>query len=485
MNMTIVKANAVLLCLLMALLISCKETKIISKVSLSVLTNESGLSTYVRINTYDLVSFEEIPLSEGKVDSTLKVNISLDIQQPVMAYYEVAGKFGPLYLEPGYELVLNFKKDRIQFEGVGAAVNNYLARATYLHNTIANANNKPYYTVSTQEFLDRLDSITKALSSFHKYYTDSVKLPEGTIHLLDARNKLNSYALLNYYSTGKQIDLRNDLSERALSNVASEEILYDTTFLINHIVEYAGAINMYLDHEFYRKFYLNKNPEEIQATKELFPGIANKEINDRKYHAMIKEFLLSKNISYWMRSLGLTPSVDSIFDQFKHNYPSSTHLSALKRQYEEWLAISPGTSAPDFSGLTLDGKTLSLKDLKGKVVYIDVWATWCAPCIKEIPFAKKLQGRFEGNNQVQFVNISIDRDKEAWKHFVLSDKSWRGLHLHLEEKEKDMFWKNYKMFGVPTYILIDQTGRIINAKALRPSEGGIELQLRNLVSKGV
>jgi thiol-disulfide isomerase/thioredoxin len=69
------------------------------------------------------------------------------------------------------------------------------------------------------------------------------------------------------------------------------------------------------------------------------------------------------------------------------------------------MAIPPGNKAPDFADTTPEGKLVSLHDLAGKVVYIDVWATWCGPCRKEIPYAKKLQKEFTGNSKIAFVNI--------------------------------------------------------------------------------
>jgi hypothetical protein len=64
--------------------------------------------------------------------------------------------------------------------------------------------------------------------------------------------------------------------------------------------------------------------------------------------------------------------------------------------------LGPGKPATDVTGLTTDGKKVSLSSLKGKVVYVDVWATWCAPCRAEFPDSKKLVKEFEGNDQVEF-----------------------------------------------------------------------------------
>jgi thiol-disulfide isomerase/thioredoxin len=128
---------------------------------------------------------------------------------------------------------------------------------------------------------------------------------------------------------------------------------------------------------------------------------------------------------------------------------------------------------------------VSIKDLKGKVVYIDAWATWCAPCVEEIPASKKSQQEFAGEENIQFLNVSVDSDKSRWENFLNEDKSWGGLHIILEPEKIDSFYTTYKLFGVPGFILIDQSGNIVNMKAPRPSDEKIKVEIKKLLEKEI
>ena len=110
-----------------------------------------------------------------------------------------------------------------------------------------------------------------------------------------------------------------------------------------------------------------------------------------------------------------------------------------------------------------------MSDFKGKIIYIDVWATWCGPCVTEIPSTIEFQKSLQGNNDVVFLNVSVDKNVEAWKNKVIKEKEWEGIHIILNRKQYDSLAINYRLVGIPQYILIDQNGIIANAKAPRPS----------------
>lgn len=129
-----------------------------------------------------------------------------------------------------------------------------------------------------------------------------------------------------------------------------------------------------------------------------------------------------------------------------------------------------GKPAPDIVLNTPDGKQVTLSSiLNGKFTYIDVWATWCGPCVKEIPHLEKLVERFKGNDKVQFVSISVDTNWKAWKTKLDKDRpQWAQYVLTAENNEQ--FSKDWGITGIPRFIMIDAKGNIFNPDATRPSD---------------
>lgn len=146
---------------------------------------------------------------------------------------------------------------------------------------------------------------------------------------------------------------------------------------------------------------------------------------------------------------------------------------ALKRR---WI---PGTPAPDFKYRDINGKTVSLKDLKGKYVYIDVWATWCGPCKGEIPHLQRLEEKMHGR-KIVFVSISCDANRLAWERMV-NEKKLGGIQLQIEGD--NAFLSAFGVEGIPRFILLDKKGRVVNAWMSRPSEPETEKVLLGL--KGI
>lgn len=158
-------------------------------------------------------------------------------------------------------------------------------------------------------------------------------------------------------------------------------------------------------------------------------------------------------------------------------------MMGLKRYYQEELAMQKLNNAPSptFNYENHKGGKTKLEDLRGKYIYIDVWATWCGPCIAEIPHLKIVEEKFHGKN-IEFVGISIDtkKDYEKWKKFVVT-KELVGTQLFADNDWNSEFVKAYGISGIPRFILIDPKGNVVDANADRPSSPALTTQLENLL----
>lgn len=130
-----------------------------------------------------------------------------------------------------------------------------------------------------------------------------------------------------------------------------------------------------------------------------------------------------------------------------------------------------GKPSPSFKNYESDkGKKVSLSDLRGKYVFIDVWATWCGPCKYEIPYLKELEAKYHGKN-ITFLSISVDRqkDKEKWKKMIIKEVLG-GIQLLADKEIESQFIKDYFIEGIPRFILLDPQGNLISYDTPRPSE---------------
>ncbi|MES2779254.1 MAG: TlpA disulfide reductase family protein, partial [Bacteroidota bacterium] len=155
-------------------------------------------------------------------------------------------------------------------------------------------------------------------------------------------------------------------------------------------------------------------------------------------------------------------------------------LATIDSRYHITASLLPGSDAPTFTLQTKDGKSVSLSDFKGKIVYLDFWASWCGPCMREVPYTKTLQDTF-ATKEVVFVYVSIDESKEDWIS-AMTSKKMKGVHLWAKGFEH-MVPKKYAVQGIPSYFLIDRSGKMINSAAPRPSDAEVYAEIEKALAK--
>jgi len=143
----------------------------------------------------------------------------------------------------------------------------------------------------------------------------------------------------------------------------------------------------------------------------------------------------------------------------------------ITEMYDVLKELVKGKPSPKFVDYeNYAGGTTSLDDLKGKYVYIDVWATWCGPCLAEIPSLKKVEKQYHGKN-IQFLSVSIDdvKDHGKWKDMI-KEKELGGVQVFADNNWNSAFVEGYLIKGIPKFILLDPQGNIVTANAPRPSD---------------
>lgn len=493
-DMNLFLRNFLLLSIPILFLFGCKHTG----GDKAKITIRSRSQTNAEVRVIHYAALGQRTIAESKTDSTGFGSFEIILQKPMFVNIQIGEKYSEIYLAPGYDLQINEAgqeyKIPLTFSGKGANVNNYISWVNSAVEGIKWAKGKGLNELTYEEFLNRFDSLKTTINRFHNSYIDSVALPNDLSVKLQYKNSIKFFEVAQEFKFYKLNDRLNkkweaqnngkDYLEAKVSNEfenLAKEVPFDSTLLEDGYNDYQTLLN------YYWHSHINLRVSEqllvSKAQASLMPLMANALIKKGDYPEAIREFLIAFDLQYRFRENGITPETDSVFNSFRETYHHSVYLAALNKDYDAWLAIAPGKPAPKLEGYTLDGTKVSIKDLRGKVVYMDVWATWCGPCVAEIPASKKLQQEFAGDDRIQFLNVSVDSRKPDWQNFLANDKAWKGLHINIEADKIDSLYLRYKLLGVPTYILIDPLGNIVNMKAPRPSDAQTMTEIRKLLAK--
>ena len=169
------------------------------------------------------------------------------------------------------------------------------------------------------------------------------------------------------------------------------------------------------------------------------------------------------------------------FDLIKKFVPNEAFIKEAKAEYEKVKATSNGKKAPNFKFNNRDGKSVELASFKGKYVLIDIWATWCVPCLKQVPYLKKLEKKYHDKNIV-FVGISVD-DKDEYKLWkeTIDNKEMGGVQLFADKSFESDFVDAFGVASIPRFILISPEGIIVESHFSKPSHKVTEERLDALL----
>lgn len=170
-----------------------------------------------------------------------------------------------------------------------------------------------------------------------------------------------------------------------------------------------------------------------------------------------------------------------LYDKFG---PSSAYpdiARKVKEKYRSMETMLEGNQAPLVSLQDTAGTGFTFADWKGKYIYIDFWATWCGPCIQEIPYLKKLEHDYR-DKKIVFVSISMDREKDMqkWIDFVDKEKLG-GVQVWVDAVNNKQITEAFNILQIPRFVLLDDQGRIVDPNAPRPSDSRIRGVLDKLL----
>jgi len=239
--------------------------------------------------------------------------------------------------------------------------------------------------------------------------------------------------------------------------------VFEDSFLISEVYR-DFIVNDYLG------FVLRQNASTISSTNEDFSDLAtimNQFTGKSKeysfYRVLQNKILLANDIVY----------LKTLSDSFKVYSRSFTNqgnkirvILEFARRERKLDALKLSKQAPPFLCRDLQGKLFRLKELRGKVIYIDFWASWCAPCRAETPFLKKIYNKYKNDSRFVIISIAVHDPYYPWRKAVGEENvPWKQLH------DSDNSAHNaFDINVIPRFILVTKEGSLADLDAPRPSE---------------
>lgn len=209
---------------------------------------------------------------------------------------------------------------------------------------------------------------------------------------------------------------------------------------------------------------LSSSPVLLDKLSSLYKNYKNEDVRKRVSEVLVNDFIThyryNENFEGGLEIVKKATEEFSLSDNFVKEF--------LKRK-----ATIPGSLFPE--NITLvdaNGKVVDFSEFRGKYVYIDMWASWCAPCCKEVPHRQKLEAELQ-NKDVVFVSVSCDADELAWKNRM------KELNVHgVQLLDKDnALGDALNVKAIPFFVIYDKEGYLHTYGAMRPSSGDAIKQL--------
>jgi thiol-disulfide isomerase/thioredoxin len=485
------------------ILVSCKQNTTDDYSEPKEVTVTGTIKNFEKYPDFDVVDIDvfNIGLSKSekfysKIDSlgNFKIKFSVYFPQDVSISHRTWFQF---LVHPGDSINVNFDADidnnvdiydNLIFSGDAAESNTQLAK--YLKEYWANILSyddyfKYHKELATTEFIAFRDSIKNTMNERRKKFIKDVN-PTEEVKLWTYWNVEADYfnELLNHsfqysgliYLKATDWDFNGEYYSflNSLKNI-------DEKSLINTSVSYLlpDAFGFYL---------LGKMQQEVDSvslTKNNDSLLIQRIIN-LNFSNTFKELILSDFVNNALEDQHIE-LYEKYSDILKTNLTSPYIIKPVSEHYNK---VKEHLNNPEISSKAiLDSiKTSDVGEIfnsildkyKNKVLYIDCWATWCAPCRDEMPHSKKLREKFAGKD-VEFIFLCIDSEEDKWKA-MLSELQIGGTHYCLTKAESSALRKILGISGVPHYVMVDKNGTIIKQGFdIRPSSGLAESEIRKLL----
>lgn len=316
---------------------------------------------------------------------------------------------------------------------------------------------------------------------FLKNYPSKDKLSADFQKLAEAEILWNYWHLLLAYSITRS-NLDTKLTRVvSLPSVMIEELdpqkIQDESLLISE--SYRNFLPFFVT-------YFNSQEQKFVKYADQVKAISDKNNYALKYlKGKVLDYTLSKMLydycgritssaaKYWISQVSSENYRKLLINHCQETLNRKEEVAAKKKEKEEkGQSQKELANSSEYPVLTdLKGNQFNFAKYKGKVIYVDFWASWCGPCRQEFPFSKKIHASLteKQKKNIVFLYISIDEDPDNWKNAIEKLQLDNGEHGYSEGGWASEVVRKYQINGIPRYMIIDKNGTIVQLDAVRPS----------------
>ena len=405
-------------------------------------------------------------------------SLSLDFQEPLTAGLRLGRTEIPLFLAPGDALTIEGDASRplesIVYSGTGSANNAFLL--SYQREVESKIGDRFVAQQAGQRdaeaFKQLLDSIYQEKMSFLNNGINNGGLSPEFVAYIETRLTYERYGKLLDYPVMHQ--RANQLPEAPFMEEAYSAFLQDKNIFDDSKLENLAYTNFLLS---YLTYYGQNNPEAADAglpANQQTYVLAGKALSGLS-RDFVQALMLGRELSY-----GEMDDAVALYSEYVGGNASVSYKNRIMAIYNNMQRLAPGNPAPDFTMTDINGNEVSLSDFRGKVVYLDFWASWCGPCMREMPYFKELKARMADQKDLVFVYVSIDTDTEAWRN-TIDRHEITGVHFNTPGRERGVP-ALYNVKWIPSFFIIGKDGNMFDNRPPKPSDPEIDEVLLKAVN---
>ena len=422
------------------------------------------LGKQITAYTYDdLITYTKLQRAIDTVDQKGFFELKFDISSPTKVELVISNQTGNMYAMPfNYYAVVFPKPDSLYDLNPNAE---YPAELGFIYK---NKND-------TTEINSLIINFNRQYRDFfvdnYQYFVAKKGYYKKLDSFMVSTMKQHELNKLSFFKTWLEYTFA-EMNEEALRDryLLAKTYLLDKPVLYENF-EYMKFFNVYFGH------YLKMKASQKKGAN--IVDIINKDADFRILNDNLKGDPILKNDT--LRELVIIKCLFEMYfsPEFKRenirtmlefaasHTPINYHKKIIDNMLKQILRLSPGSNAPEFTLKNNKSALFSLKDVRGKFVYLDFMASWCLPCLQEMKEIADMKKKF--GDKVTFISISVDENEEDFKKFLEKNPKYDWIFLWYGNDKSVK--KKYNVKAIPTYYFINPEGRLVNSPALTPRQG--------------